>query len=76
MPDRKRPESTRTIVVGLIIRCPRDTEIESCPLPIERQLSFAEKYNWVKSLSDNDILDVFSSHCECLKNKGQDKQIR
>ena len=76
MQDMKSPESARAILVGLTVECPQGAKLETCPLLKKRQASFLERFNWVKSLADDEILDVFSAHCDCLKTKGQGKQIR
>jgi hypothetical protein len=66
MPDIKCPNLVRDILTGLAIGCPRGIESADCLIIKTRQSSHSEKSNWIKSLTDDEILDIFSAHCDCL----------
>lgn len=65
----KSPEFVRTMLTGLTIECPRADDSVDCPLFEMRKLSFAEKFEWIKSLPDYELLKVYAAHCECLEAK-------
>jgi hypothetical protein len=65
---RISPEFARTTLIGLTIECPRDHALEICPLREKRELPFMDKFEWVKSLSDDKLFNMYSDHLECLKS--------
>ncbi len=66
MQHKKWPQAARAVLVDLIVKCPHGDETENSPFRNIRQSSFAEQFNWVKALPENELLDLFSAHCDCL----------
>jgi hypothetical protein len=67
--DMNSPELVRTMLVGLTIECPQGDDPKVCPLHGMRQLSFSEKFEWVKSLPDNELFNTYFLHCKCLASR-------
>ena len=59
----------KTVLVGLIIECPLGGNPEDCPLHDKRELSFSDKFEWVKALTEAELLQTYSIHKQCLANK-------
>jgi len=62
-------EAVRAKVVSLILECPVDGNPPDCPLHSKRGLSFAEKFEWLKTLPDDLLKVIYNTHCECMKTK-------
>ena len=63
-------EAVRAKVVSLIIQCPIDDNPTDCQIHEKRSLSFSEKFEWLKSLPETELQNMYLTHCECLKAKG------
>jgi hypothetical protein len=66
--SRISPEFARTTLVGLMIECPRNHNSETCLLREKRELPFADKFEWAKSLPDDKLFNMYSAHLECMKS--------
>lgn len=69
MSDSISPNSARARLVNLVIGCPRNDYSEACQLYTKRSLSLVKKHEWIMSLPDNELVDIYAKHCECLKIK-------
>lgn len=63
------PAYAKTMLMGLIIECPFGGNPKDCPLYERRKLPMNDKIEWVKSLSDDELLKAYQVHCECLRKK-------
>ena len=68
-PDGAHIGTVRAKLVGLVVECQMGDNPEDCPLYEKRNLSFSDRIEWLKSLSDNEILGIYSAHRECLAAK-------
>ena len=66
---KETPGFARTMLAGLVIECPRLKESKNCSLREKRKQPFADKFNWVTSLSDDELVNTYAAHCKCLKTK-------
>jgi hypothetical protein len=60
---------SRSKLVSLVIECQMGGNPDDCPLYAKRSLSFAERVEWIKSLPDADIHDIYAAHRACLESK-------
>ncbi len=62
-------EDARIAMYARILRCPLGDNPEDCPLyevrkwPVERRLA------WLNSTTDEEVVELFNRHCECLEFK-------
>lgn len=59
-----------TILVALSIECPQGGNPESCQLHEFRKKPFSEKKEWIGTLTDDEVMDLFENHLECIDTKG------
>jgi hypothetical protein len=62
----RNPEFLRTMLVGLAMDCPLDKDLCQCSLRFERVLSFDEKVDWARSLTNKEIVNLYSIHRQCF----------
>ena len=63
------PNFFRSLLTGLSIACPLEKKPHDCLLREKRALSFDAKVEWVESLSDKMVMDLYSSHHMCFHSK-------
>ena len=57
-------------VMGLAVACPVDQDNPSdCPLHMLRQKAMRDRLAWVKSLANEDLRKIATTHCACLEKK-------
>jgi hypothetical protein len=66
-PDMASLEAVRAKLVDLIIECPMENSRSGCPLAGKRRLSFDQRVSWLKSLSKEELEDIYAAHCHCMK---------
>jgi len=64
-PVQITPKTIKTILVGLSDECPQGGNPEFCPLHELRKKSFSVKSAWIKSLSDVELIEIYTNHLEC-----------
>lgn len=57
----------RARLVGLLFECPRGGNPEYCPLFHVRQLPVAKRYEWLKSLTLEQLKNGYIHHLCCLE---------
>jgi hypothetical protein len=67
-PEIDSIEAVRAKVVSLLIECPVEGNLDECPLHEKRSMSFYDKFEWLKSLPDDVLQNIYVSHCNCLKS--------
>jgi len=62
---------------GLLFECPMGGNPDDCPLHEIRKLPFIERVQWAKSMTDEQLLDIYRYHKSCLalKESGDSKEI-
>ncbi len=58
-----------SIVFGLLIECPLDEPLETCPALELRKLSTEEKFKIVNSMSEEQIDEIITHHKKCLRER-------
>jgi len=59
----------RSLLTGLSIACPLEKKPHDCLLLEKRSLSFDAKVEWVESLTDQMVMDLYSGHHMCFHGK-------
>lgn len=67
----KDPEFLRTMLVGLAMDCPLEKDLYQCSLRFKRVLSFDEKVDWARSLTNEEIMNLYSTHRQCFYSTGE-----
>jgi hypothetical protein len=75
MAGKINPDSAKARLVELVIGCPRNDYSEHCQLYEKRLLPLAEKLDWLLSLPDDELVNIYNTHCECLEAKGELSQV-
>ncbi len=57
------------LIPGLLFECPAGGNPPDCPLHAIRKLPYLERVQWAKSMSDEQLLEVFQFHKSCLAIK-------
>lgn len=68
-PDRAHIGTVRAKLVSLVVECQMGDNPEDCPLHEKRNLSFSDRIEWLKSLSNDEIFGIYSAHRQCLAAK-------
>ena len=69
MSYKKSPRTAKAMLLDLVIGCPRGDYSVDCVLYGKRLLTLSEKHEWLMALSDDDLIDIYSAHSECLNSK-------
>jgi hypothetical protein len=64
-PGQITPMTIRTILVSLSDECPQSGNPESCPFHELRKKTFSVKRAWIRSLSDVELVEIYTNHLEC-----------
>lgn len=62
-------EEARIGMHGRILRCPVGENPEDCPLYAVRQWPLEKRVAWLESKSDDDVLELYNYHTNCLEQK-------
>jgi hypothetical protein len=54
---------------GLAFDCPYQSRRLDCPFHAIENLSFFEKYIWIRNFSQERKLEIIEKHYECSKNR-------
>ncbi len=54
------------LMPGLLYECPMGGNPNDCPLYEIRKLPYLERVQWAKSMSDEQLLDIYHYHKSCL----------
>jgi hypothetical protein len=54
---------------GRILRCPLGGNPPDCPLHEVRTWPIEERVTWLESKSDEEVIELYKRHTECLKCK-------
>ncbi len=71
--NRDLAEEARFALHGRILRCPLGGNPPDCPLYDVRKLSIAERIAWIESKNDDEAIDLYRQHNECLKCKVENR---
>ncbi len=58
-----------SIVFGLLIECPLDEPLDTCPALDLRALPTGEKFDIVKGFSEEQLDDIITHHNKCLRER-------
>lgn len=58
-----------SIVFGLVIQCPFDDPVETCPAFELRKLPTEEKFQIVNNLTEEQLDDIIAHHKKCLRER-------
>ena len=62
-------EEARVGMQARILRCPLGDNPEDCPLHEVRQWPVEERLAWLEAVTDEEVVELFKRHCECLEYK-------
>ena len=65
-------EKARIGMHGRILRCPVGDNPEDCPLHEIRRMPIEARLAWLESKSDQEVVDLYRRHTECLERKLSD----
>ena len=54
---------------GRILRCPVGDNPRDCPLHEVRKWSVEERLTWLESKTDEEVLELYNYHTNCLEEK-------
>lgn len=57
----------RSVLLGLTDGCPLGDDIRGCPIQERQRMSCADSFEWVRSLSVDELSELYLTHRECLK---------
>ena len=69
MSDHIKGAAARAILAGLLAGCPRGDTSDVCQFCEKRKLTFDEMFEWVQSLSEDEVLELILTHDECHNAK-------
>ncbi len=55
----------RTMVLGMTIECPHRVDSSACAFRKARGIPLVDKAEWVESLSDGEVANLFAAHKDC-----------
>ncbi len=58
-----------SIVFGLLIECPLDEPLDTCPALDLRKLPTDEKFKIVNNMSEEQLDDILTHHKKCLRER-------
>jgi hypothetical protein len=61
-----------SIVFGLLIECPLDKPMDTCPALELRDLPIGEKFDIVNGFSEEQLDDIITHHNKCLRERESD----
>ncbi len=64
-----RAQNARFGMHARILRCPLGNNPEDCPLYEVRKWPIEERVNWLNSKTDQEVIELFALHLECLERK-------
>lgn len=67
--NRDLVEEARFALHGRILRCPLGGNPEDCPLHDLRMMPLEERIAWLESKTDDEVIDLYQLHNECLECK-------
>ena len=65
-------ERARLAMRGRLLRCPFGDNPSDCPLYEIRKLPLEERFAWLDSKTDEELIDLFFQHARCLEYKVKD----
>jgi len=68
-PSKDNLAAARAKLSGILVECPRGGDHKYCQLAEQRYLPSSEKFEWLMSLPVDELQNIYSSHCRCLKTK-------
>lgn len=69
-PSKVMRDRLRNAVIGLSIACPFDQgNPEDCPLCSIRKKPVRERFEWVQSLSGEELVDLYRYHGSCIVDR-------
>jgi hypothetical protein len=67
-------EEARAGMHGRILRCPAGENPKDCPLHEVRKWPIEERLVWLDAKTDEDVLEMYNYHINCLERKLEEKQ--
>jgi hypothetical protein len=62
-------EEAKFALHGRILRCPLGGNPEDCPLYDLRKLPVEERIAWLESQTDEELIDLYEQHNQCMECK-------
>ena len=62
-------EEARLAMHGRILRCPIGDNPADCPLHETRKLPVEDRLAWLESKTDEEVLELYSYHTNCLEER-------
>ena len=69
MTELSEKELARIYMQARLLRCPLGNNPDNCPLHDIRLLPMDQRYDWLDRQSDDDVLQLFQHHNECVKRR-------
>lgn len=69
MSNMKDFKEARAKLLALVIECPMSDDFKTCLFYEKRELSLPHIFEWIHSLSDQELRDICLAHGTCLKAK-------
>jgi hypothetical protein len=63
-PNSLTPRTMKTLLIGLAIECSEGGNPETCQLHEFRKKPFSEKNEFIKSLADEEVIEIYTNHLE------------
>jgi hypothetical protein len=67
--DSPRAEEARVGMHARILRCPLGGNPDDCPLHKVREWPLEERLAWLESKSDEEVIELYRRHTDCLEFK-------